>query len=170
MEHKGKGKAKVEAKDGAEGEGKQPKGKTYRAPEPHAAFTNEKNPGMLTKLPQALYARSTSPGRSSMRQLVQEELDALEKASEERKSKKAKTAASKDLDSEEVEVKEDEDLEEPQPAILYNTRGNRVPDKSPEALLTGDRDGSEHAKVLVSPLSYGRTASAMKFLRRRVRD
>jgi hypothetical protein len=168
MEHKGKGKAKVEAKDGAHGEGKQPQGKTYRAPKPHAACTNEKNPGMLTKLPQALYARSTTPGRSSMREHIQEELDALEMASVERKaSKKAKTSASKDPEDE-LEVKEDEDDEKP--ASLFNTRGNRIPDKSPEGLLTGERDGSEHAKVLVSPLSYGRTEASMKFLRRRARD
>ena len=41
-------------------------------------------------------------------------------------------------------------------------RGNDVPMPSPEDLLTGERDGSEHAKVLLSPLSYGRTERAQR--------
>ena len=44
----------------------------------------------------------------------------------------------------------------------FNTRGHRVPEDSPADLLTGDRDRSEHAKVLVSSISYGRTRRAGK--------
>ena len=38
----------------------------------------------------------------------------------------------------------------------------RIPAASPEDLLTGDRDGSELAKVLVSPKSYDRTERMLR--------
>ena len=46
--------------------------------------------------------------------------------------------------------------------VKKTKRGNDVPMPSPEDLLTGERDGSEHAKVLLSPLSYGRTERAQR--------
>ena len=39
----------------------------------------------------------------------------------------------------------------------HNTRGKVKPLPSPEDVLTGDRDGTEMAKILISPISYGRT-------------
>ena len=48
------------------------------------------------------------------------------------------------------------------PTPKYNRRGNKIPNASPEDLLTGDRTGDDHAKVLVSPQSYGRTERALR--------
>ena len=39
----------------------------------------------------------------------------------------------------------------------HNTRGKVKPLPSPEDVLTGDRDGTEMAKILIIPISYGRT-------------
>ena len=44
----------------------------------------------------------------------------------------------------------------------FNKHGNKIPAASPEDLLTGDRDGSELAKVLVSPKSYDRTERMLR--------
>ena len=39
----------------------------------------------------------------------------------------------------------------------FNRRGQKIPNKSPDGLLTGDRTGAEGSAHLVSPISYGRT-------------
>ena len=43
------------------------------------------------------------------------------------------------------------------PATEFNRRGQKIPNKSPDGLLTGDRTGAEGSAYLVSPISYGRT-------------
>ena len=42
-------------------------------------------------------------------------------------------------------------------ALLLNRRGQKIPNKSPDGLLTGDRTSAEGSAHLVSPISYGRT-------------
>ena len=39
----------------------------------------------------------------------------------------------------------------------FNRRGQKIPEKSPDGLLTGDRTGAEGCPYVVSPISYGRT-------------
>ena len=41
-------------------------------------------------------------------------------------------------------------------------RGAKKPKVSPDGLLTGDRDGTEGASILVDPPSFGRTRAAVK--------
>ena len=152
-------KAKASSQPASKGKGKAKEkvGRTFRAPRAHATRTSEKNPGVLTKLPAELYYASSPGGRATMRAHNAQELVDLaeEDAREERK--------------EHVHLPREEPRGVGSPeqgaggpsGVRYNKRGRNVPDASPEGLLTADRDGSERAKILVSPVSYGRTRRAI---------
>jgi hypothetical protein len=139
----------------------QDEGRAYRAPRPHVTRTTEKNPGLFTKIPTAVYERGSEHERATMRSIVKKEVEEMEKKSEERKAAtSAKRAHEEVLGTNKKGKLRDEDKDAgagSHSGVLYNRRGQRVPEASPEGLLTGDRDGSEHAKVLVSPVSHGRT-------------
>lgn len=131
-------------------------GRTYRAPRAHIAKVTAKNPGMLTNVPMRAYEETTSDERATLRAMWQAEVKELEKRSEERK-KKGKRRCEHSASEEAVSQPAARAGSEVSSGIEFNRRGQRVPEDSPEDVLTGDRDGSEHAKVLVSPISYGRT-------------
>ena len=75
-----KGKARADA-EGARDEREGRAGRTYRAPKPHAAATNEKDPSLVTKVSTALYNEQGSAERKKIRKMLGQELEELEKDS-----------------------------------------------------------------------------------------
>jgi hypothetical protein len=133
--------------------------RTYRAPVPHRARTRTKSPGVLTHVPTQTYTQASPSDRAVMRAMLGEELKDLEKQSDERKKRKKKDTVDDDMSIEKKAVLRTGTgtAGSSNESARFNTRGQKIPEDSPTDLLTGDRDGSEHAKVLVSPISYGRT-------------
>ena len=156
---KAKGKGKARETVAAPGTGK-----TYRAPRPHPAKTNTKVQGLMTNVPVAAYREADSPARAGIRKLLQEDLDVLtadaEKKSGKRKMSPTHGAGSSTNDGEDTGGSRSATTNAPA-TPRFNSKGKPLPQASPEDLLTGDRDGSEQAKLLVSPISLGRTAKRL---------
>ena len=158
----GKAKAKESTRE-------QHQGRAYRNPRPHVTRTTDKNPTMLTKVSVAAYEDAEPEDRAWVRARWMKEVQDLEKNSEERK-KKAKRTCDDMAGNVEQHVKdehEDEGSGAGSSGVRYNRRGNPVPEDDPK-VLTGDRDGTERAPLLVSPVSLGRTRAAHESLRAEV--
>ena len=146
-------------------------GKTARAPQAHAARTNEKEPTIVTKIPIALYRKASPNTRSRLRDMIQEDVNTLADEAErefEERAREQQHAYAEEARAEGLPpfaassaASSSNSAASPRPR-KKTKRGNDVPMPSPEDLLTGERDGSEHAKVLLSPLSYGRTERAQR--------
>ena len=160
---KGKGKGKGKAREGEERPGR-----TYRAPKPHAAATNEKNPAILTRVPIATYEAQHSAERAKIRKMLMEEVEELgEKSAKKRQLSKRSVHSSS---SQEGSGRLARNSIGKSSGRLLNAHGNPISTTSPLDLLTGERDGQDGKAILVSPISYGRTASAARALRRRRGD
>jgi hypothetical protein len=156
------GKAPVRDKANAAGDAA---GRTFREVRPHATRTNEKNPGIVVKVPTELYTAASPTTRAGMRALVEADLKRL--AEEDKKDEANRQRQRTSYDGSRVAGASSssnlqDNAQNSGDVVQKNKRGQRIPDASPDNVLTGDRDGSEHAKVLVSPISYGRTRHAAR--------
>jgi hypothetical protein len=149
------------------------RGRAYRNPRPHVTRTTEKNPTMLTKVTVAAYEDAEPEDRAWVRARWMKEVQDLEKHSEERKTKAKRTCddmagdVASDVEQQVKDEHEDEGSGAGSSGVRYNRRGNPVPEDDPK-VLTGDRDGTERAPLLVSPVSLGRTRAAHESLRAEV--
>ena len=158
-------KGKAPMREAQKGSRSESAGRTFRAPHAHVTRTNEKNPGIVTKVPVDKYNDASPNSKDGMLNIIDKDVQAL-RAANEKNDGKRKVADSGEIGIGAVELKKEAPArgESSKASITpkYNRRGNRIPDASPENLLTGDRTGDEHAKVLVSPESYGRTERALR--------
>ena len=125
-------------------------GRTYRAARAHPARTSEKNPGVVTKVPRFMYEHASPGTRAAMRSVIASDLVQLE----EDELKSRRHGKEKCRPSEPVGPSEEEPhaggeatakRESKQAASTpkFTRRGNKVPEASPEGLLTSERTGTE---------------------------
>ena len=133
-------------------------GRTLRTPRAHVSRTNEKNPGIVTKVPARVYEAASPGSQEAMRTLIQKDVDEL---ADKAHAKAGKSKASKSSSGRPVKESKGGSsaagTSESTPNPKVNSKGQPVPPPSPEDLLTDDRTGEAGSSFLLSPVSYGRT-------------
>ena len=118
----------------------------------------------MTKVPLTAWEKSSPGGREEQLDHLAQEVSVLRKMNSASKRKIEEEMPHDEKKHEDgggssTRVKLDES---PQARTPRNSKGAPIPRASPDDLLTGERDGSELAKILVSPVSLGRTARLLR--------